>query len=179
MSKLESSLQRLQRAQVGLLRAADLVPAEQWTKCPAEGAWSAGELVAHLIMVERIIITKADKVSEHPPKPVPLLKRFHLPMALVEARLIRRKTPIPLDPDLVREKEAMLAELRAVRERTLAFIDEKKDRDLGAHRWRHPFLGMLTMYEWFEMIAAHEMRHTKQMLEIAANLPKDVASSQK
>jgi DinB superfamily len=179
MSKLDSTLQRLQRAQAGLLRAADLVPAEQWARSPGDEAWSAGEVVAHLIMVERAIITKADKLSVHPPKAVPLLKRFHLPMALVEARFIRRKTPIPLDTALVREKEAMLAELRTVRERTLALIDEKKDCDLDAHRWRHPFLGMLTTYEWFEMIAAHEARHTKQMLEIAANLPKAVASSQK
>jgi len=172
-------LERLQQAQAGLLRAADQISPEQWTTSPRKEAWCAGELVAHLIMVERSIITKADKVCQHPPKSVPMLQRFHLPLALVQARLIRRKTPIPLDQALVREKEAMLAELRTVRERTLAFIEEKRDRDMGVYRWRHPFLGMLTTYEWFEMIAAHEVRHTKQMREIAANLPKAVASSQK
>jgi uncharacterized damage-inducible protein DinB len=175
----EPILTRLARAHAGLLRAADSVPPEQWKISPAEGAWSAGELVAHLIMVERAIIGSADRVSQKPPKPIPFLKRFHLPMALVESRIIRRKSPLALDPQLVREKEEMLAEFREVRERTLAFLEETKKRDLSAYRWPHAFLGMLSAYEWFQMIAAHEIRHTKQMQEITANLPKVVASLQK
>jgi hypothetical protein len=51
-------------------------------------------------------------------------------MALVESRFIRRKSPLPIDAHLVCGKEEMLAELREVRERTLAFIEETMDRDL-------------------------------------------------
>ena len=97
-----------------------------------------------------------------------------LPLALIEARIIRRKTPVPLDPELVREKETMLAELREVRERTLAFMDETKTRDLSVYCWPHPFLGTLNTYAWFQMIAAHELRHEKQMREIAEHLQKRV-----
>ena len=179
MPPLELTLGHLARAQAGLLRAADSVPADRWKISPADGAWCAAELVAHLIMVERAIIGGADRICQKPPRPVPFLKRFHLPLALVEARLIRRKTPLPLDARLIREKEAMLAELREVRERTLAFLEEKRDRDLSPYRWPHPMVGMLSAYEWFEMIACHEVRHTKQMLEISASLPKTVASLQK
>lgn len=100
-------------------------------------------------------------------------------MALVEARLIKRKSPIPVDAQLIRAKEEMLAELRAVRQRSLAFMAETKNRDQSAYRWRHPFLGSLNTYEWLQMIASHEVRHTKQMKEIAANLPNCVASLQK
>jgi len=32
----------------------------------------------------------------------------------------------------------------------------------------HPFLGTLNLCEWFQMIASHQIRHTKQMREIAA-----------
>jgi uncharacterized damage-inducible protein DinB len=163
MRSIEPLVHKLANAQARLLRAADAVCAEQWKRGPGNGAWSAGELVAHLIMVERSIISNADRITQKPARPTPLLKRFHLPLALVEARVIRRKTPIPLDPQLIREKEAMLAELREVRERSLAFLDEKKNRDLSAYCWRHPFIGSLNLYEWFEMIAAHELRHTKQM----------------
>ncbi len=70
-----------------------------------------------------------------------------------------------------------MAELRAARERTLAFLEETKARDLTVYRWPHAFLGMLNVYEWFEMIAAHEQRHTKQMKEIAEHLPKAVGIS--
>lgn len=146
---------------------------------PLQGRWSAGEVVCHLIGVERAIVTKADSILQKPPRSVPLYKKFHMPMAMVEMRLIRRKTPIPLETRLLREKEAMLAELREVRERTLAFIDETKGRDLKAYRFPHAFLGMLNLYDWFQMIAAHELRHTKQMKEIGASLPKAVVSLQK
>jgi uncharacterized damage-inducible protein DinB len=179
MPSIEAIANKLARAQVALLRAADAVTAEEWKSSPGNGAWSAGELVAHLIVVERRIVGTADRVTQKPAKRVSLLKRLHLPLALVESRLIRRKTPIPVDSQLVRGKEAMLAELRDVRERSLAFLDETKNRDLSEYIWRHPFIGNLNLYEWFEMVAAHELRHTKQMQEIAAALPKPVASLQK
>jgi DinB superfamily len=164
---LEIILQNLARARSDLLRAADVVPANQWKTKPAEGRWSAGELTGHLITVERVIISGTDKLLKKPPKALPFFKRFHLPMAVAESRLIRLKSPVPLDPQIVREKEEMLAELRQVRVRTLAFIEETMGRDLSKYRMKHPFLGSLNTYEWFQLIASHEIRHLKQMREIA------------
>jgi len=57
-------------------------------------------------------------------------------------------------------------------ERTLAFIEETRDRDLSKYSMPHPFLGTLNAYEWLQFIASHEIRHTKQMREIAGTLPK-------
>ena len=179
MPTLKTIVANLDRAQRKLLCAADAISANQWEARPGEGRWSAGELVSHLITIERAILRNADRMLQKPPKSVPFYKRFHVPMAAVESRLIRRKTPIPLDTQMVREKEEMLAELQGVRERTLAFIEETKERDLSKYRRPHPFLGSLNTYEWFQMIAAHEVRHTKQMREIAASLPKVVANLQK
>jgi len=129
--------------------------------------------------IERTVLGTADRLAQKPPKHFPALKCVHLPLALSQSRLLRLKTPVPLDPELIQEKEAMLAELREVRERTLAFIEETSGRDLGEYRWKHPFLGVLNLYEWMEMIAGHEIRHTKQMREIAASLPKVVVTLQK
>jgi hypothetical protein len=167
VTRIDLILQKLAHAQSRLLHTADSVPADQWRTRPTRGGWSAAELVAHLIMVERSVLSSADRVMQHAPRKVSPLRRFHLPLALVEARLIRRKTPIPLDPELVREKETMLAELREIRERTLAFVDETKGRDLSKYCWRHAFLGTLNTYEWLQMIACHEVRHEKQLREIA------------
>jgi uncharacterized damage-inducible protein DinB len=176
---LKTIVENLDRAQRELLRAADAVSANQWKVGPGEGRWSAGELVGHLMTIERAILQNAHRMLQKAPKSVPFYKRFHVPMALVESRLIRRKTPIPLDTQIVREKEEMLAELREVREKTLAFIGETMERDLSKYRMPHAFLGMLNAYEWFQMIASHEVRHTKQMKEIANSLPKVVAILQK
>src|SRR5690348_10915104 len=164
----KSITEDLARAEAEFLRAAEAIPAEQWKCCPAAGRWSAGELVCHLIQVESAIIKNAGKVLQRPPKSRPLSKRFHLPMALVESRLIRLKTPIALDPTLVGEKDKMLAQLREVRQQTRVFMEEAAGKSLRKYHMPHPFLGTFSLLEWFQMIASHQIRHTKQMREIAA-----------
>lgn len=94
-------------------------------------------------------------------------------------RIVRAKGPVKPDAAMMVGKETMIAELRGVRERTLAFLEETHGRALADYRWRHPFLGHLDFYDWFTFVAMHQVRHAKQMREITKNLPKDVASSQK
>lgn len=177
--EIDLLVENLTQAQSNFLRAADAIAPGDWKTRPAEGRWSAAELVAHLIGVEKAVIEKADRVSQKPPRHVPLYKRFHLPMRLVESRLIRRKAPAPVTPDSLQEKEEMLAQLRAARERSLAFLEETRHRELGAYLWKHPALGMLNTYAWIQFLAAHENRHTKQMREIANSLPKAIERLQK
>lgn len=178
MPNLQFAVEKLRRAQEGLLRAADSVPSTAWNLPPNADAWSAAQLVAHLCQVERGVLGYADRVIRKVPRPVPLLNRFHLPLVIVELRLIRRKAAIPLDPELfAASKETMLAELRSVRERTLAFLEQTHHRNLSAYYWPHPFLGKFNFYNWFAFIAAHQIRHTKQMAEITKNLPKRVVTS--
>jgi hypothetical protein len=172
VQSLAPILEKLAEAQTTFFLAADAIPADLWTRKPSVKEWSAAEVVVHLVMVERAIVGGADRIIQKAPRPVSLLKRLHLPMWLVESRVIRRESPIPLDATLVRGKEEMLGELRAARERTLAFLEETKKRDLSGYRWPHVFLGPLNVYEWFEMIAAHQLRHSKQMRDICGRLPK-------
>lgn len=179
MPSLKTIDENLVRAERAFLVAANEISAEQWHIKPGEGRWSAGELVCHLIQVERTIILNLGKVCQRPPKPRTFFKRFHLPMVLVETRLIPRKTPIPLDLTLLGEKDNMLAQLQAARKRTRCFLEECGGKDLRKHHMPHPFLGSLNMYEWLQLIASHQLRHAKQMEEIAAALPKTVATLQK
>jgi uncharacterized damage-inducible protein DinB len=176
---LEVILENLACAQSELLRAADSVPADQWKTRPAEGRWSAGELICHLSAIERAILGRADKLLQRPPQSVPFYRRFHVPMMIVERRVIRRRAPATLEPQVVGDKEEMLAELRVVRERTLAFIEETRGRNLSRYNMPHPFLGSLNGYDWLQFIASHEIRHTKQMREIAGALPKTVTTLHK
>jgi hypothetical protein len=168
VSRLAPILEKLARAQSRMLGTADEVPADQWWTKPKGGGWCAAEIVAHLIMVERSVVGAADRVVQHPPRKFSRLQKLHFPLALIEARVVKRKAPVPVDPEMLGEKETMLAELRNIRERSLAFIEETKERNLAVYRWPHPFLGSLSAYEWFEMVARHELRHEKQMREIAA-----------
>lgn len=179
MAAVEPILGKLAAAQSGLLRAADAISAEQWQSQPRPGRWSAAEITCHLMTIERSVLGAADRYVQKPPKRFSAIKRLHLPVGLSSSRLIPMQTPVPLDLELIRAKEAMLGELREVRERTLAFMTETSSRDLSVYCWPHPFLGVLNTYEWMEMIAGHEVRHTKQMREIASSLPKVVTSLQK
>ncbi len=179
MRNLQKIADNLDRAQREFLSAAEAIATVQWKQRPGPDQWSAGEVVAHLIGVEEKILENAEKIIEAPPKPRPLLKRIHFPMFLVEARIIRRKTPIPIQPDSIRQKEQMLADLHSTRERTGAFLMTNKSRDLSGFHMPHPFLGTLNLYDWIQMIASHELRHTKQMREIGNFLQKAVAISHK
>jgi len=171
---------KLARAQAEFLRAADTIVKPHWLEQGKEDCWSAGELVAHLCDVERGVRGLADRIIRRKPLPIPFLKSLHFPLALVESRLIKRKVPAVVTQSTeLSDKDTMLAQLRSVRERTLVFLQETQHRDLSAYGWRHPFLGRLNFYGWFAFIAAHEIRHSKQMWEIGQNLLKDVASSRK
>jgi hypothetical protein len=179
MAELHSTVEKLRAAQQGFLHAADSIAASDWTIPPALDRWSAGHVVSHLCQVERNTLGYADRVIRKTALPISFFQRFHLPIVLVESRIVRRKAPASVAPKELGCKETMIAKLRGVRERTLSFLDETRSRDLSDYRWAHPFLGSLNFYEWFTFIAAHQIRHTKQLAEIASNLPNLVVSSQK
>jgi hypothetical protein len=117
-------------------------------------------------MVEQAITDGAARRLCSAPPQVPFWKRIHLPVWLAGWRGIRAKTPIPLDLGLVTEKEVMLRRLAELRVRTLAVLEENRNRELGAYRWRHPFFGSLNFYGWFNVMAYHEARHAKQIRRI-------------
>jgi len=73
----------------------------------------------------------------------------------------------------------MSKQFAKVRGRTLRLIDETKNRDLRVYRWKHPVLGMLHAYGWFSFLASHQIRHAKQLREVARALRKAVADLQK
>jgi len=160
----------LRRAHIGLEAAAQSLLASLWREPPRAGAWSAAEVVGHLIMVEERVTGGARKLLQEPPPRVSIWRRLHVPPRFTEWRVIRARTPIPLDRDLLGEKDAMLERLTAARQRTLALLEQNHSRDLCAYRWPHPHLGSLNFYQWFRMIAHHEVRHTKQIREVAEAL---------
>jgi hypothetical protein len=164
---IETIIGQLNRARAGLEAAAEALPAARWQEAPRSGAWSAAEVIAHLTMVEERITGGASKLVQGGAPQVSLWRRLHLPPQLAEWRGFRAKTPIPLDRDLLGEKGAMLERLAAARQRTMELLQRNRERNLRAYRWRHPFFGSLNYYQWFRMIAHHEVRHTRQLREIA------------
>lgn len=166
MQGMAPILNQLQTAREALLEMAERVSPERWRDAPRPGSWSAGEVIAHLWMVETTVVEKASKLTQAPAKPVPHWKRVHIPVRFAAWRGFRAKTPIPLDGNLVGEKAWMLEKFADIRKKTLDFVERNRNRDLRCYRYMHPFFGSLNLYDWLRMIAYHEMRHTQQLREI-------------
>jgi hypothetical protein len=156
----------LQKAHACFIAACDVVPSDRWRSGPGNGAWTAGEVAAHLIQVEERITGAVTKIVREPPLPAPLWKRLHLPVRLAEHRVFKVKSPVPLDSLLVNDKSQMLAEFTRQRNNSVALLLSNGRKDLSAYRMAHPFFGSLHFYDWFRMLAYHETRHTKQIQEI-------------
>jgi hypothetical protein len=172
MPSLARILDHLAETRVQLMRDADRVPPESWRRNPQDGAWSAAEVIAHLTQVERRLVAAFEKQLERGPRPARLPVRIGVPLRLSGYRVVRRKTPIPLDPALLQEKETMLAALRDARQGTLELTAKHADKNLADYRWPHPFFGMLNGYEWLRFLSYHERRHGKQIQEIVDSVLK-------
>jgi len=166
----------IERCRARFVAAAGEVPPDKWRQSPGAGGWSAAEVVAHVTQVEKAIAEAARKLLAEPPRQFSLWSRvFHPPVSVVQWRgpgFMRRKSPIPMDASLVAERESMLARLAEGHAATLAMLEETKGRDLRAWRWKHPFFGPLSYYEWMRTLGYHDLRHAKQIREIVDSLQK-------
>jgi hypothetical protein len=172
MKDIAAIVELLNRAHLEFQEACEQIPASRWKKTPAKGGWSAGEVVAHLIMVETAVCTGARELLSKKPARHSLFERMHIPLVFTSWRLIKRKSPVPVDPTLVKARQEALEGYSSARNRTLKFIAEQSSRNLAAYRRKHPFLGSLDMYAWMRFLAYHEMRHTKQIREIGKSFEK-------
>lgn len=166
MMTLGPMMEQLRRARERFEAAARSVPAQHWRTPPNAAAWSAVEIVAHVTMVETLMTGAAAKITRKPPIVVPLLKRFRVPVALVAWRGKRVQSPIPLDTLLLDDREVMLSRLAEQRARTLSVLEAGRELNLRRYRLQHPFLGSLHYYDWFRTLAAHDVRHAKQLGEV-------------
>lgn len=172
MSDLAVIHDHLGRCRKEFAAAARSVPEEKWQDAPSPGRWSAAEVVAHVTLVEKAITDGARKLIEAEPRRFSMWERLHLPLMLVAWRGVRRESPIPLDRSLLAGRSSMLERLDGYRASTLDLLDTNRSRDLRDWRWKHPFFGALNYYEWFHVLAYHDLRHAKQIREIVDSFRK-------
>jgi len=172
MRDIAAIVELLNRAHLDLLEACEQLPSARWKRSPAKGCWSAGEVVAHLTMVETSVLTGTRELLSRKPGYHSTWQRIHIPVYVTTWRMIKRRTPVPLDSSLVKERDEALENYSAARTRTLKLLAQHSPRDLAPFRRKHPFLGSLNLYDWMRMLAYHEIRHTKQIREIGKTFQK-------
>ena len=174
--RLRMALDHVDHSRLELLAALDTVPVEHQAVRPAPDSWSAAEVLEHLARVERGLVKLAEmKLAEfRAMSPVPAeateLPAFDLAkFTLVEARTTRLDAPERVCPTgTMSAPEGRTAILEVRR----AFLEQLSSGDglpLSQVVHPHPFLGPLDLYEWVYLIGSHEVRHARQLREIAAH----------
>jgi len=170
---------QLTASQARLLELADGLTAEQWTFRPAEGRWSIGECLEHVIRVEKRILGVIEKKLN---EEIPVQDRTRVGDALVAKaipdRTVRREAPEPVRPTgQWPDPTELLAEFRKTRQLTTEFATATQG-DLRGYFIPHMALGELDCYQWLLVLSLHGFRHAQQMEEIkaSAGFPRATAS---
>jgi DinB superfamily len=166
MKNLAPIFEFLKTSRAQFISTADEIPEPKWRQSPATDVWSPAEIVTHVGMIEEAIIAGCQKTSRAAPRPVPLLKKIHAPLALATWRGKRVRSPLSPAAGRVHDRQESYAALDATRQASLAFMEALRERDLSEYRFPHPVFGSLNIYDWYRFIGYHELRHRKQIREL-------------
>jgi hypothetical protein len=173
---LTDVLSRLDRARATLRGAVDAIPPALQRQRPAPDRWSAAEVLEHLTLVERLFGGRIVKAVDDA-RTAGLATEAHARMPLpdpIEQRMAdrvnRRQAPETAHPT---GKVDVATGWRALENNHATLREALTGCDglaLSQVTLDHPFFGTMTVYQWVELMAAHEGRHTEQIKDIAAAL---------
>ncbi|GAB4247924.1 MAG: hypothetical protein Tsb0034_27200 [Ekhidna sp.] len=142
----------------------DEVDETLWQYKPADGGWSIGECMEHIILAEQALFKQVKGALQQEATDGKSLARKD---GYVITRTVDRGSPAntPLKPEAVRmNKKAYLKELKSLRKDVIAYV-QQPDLELRNHFGKSPF-GEVDAYQLVLIIAGHGMRHTAQMKEV-------------
>jgi uncharacterized damage-inducible protein DinB len=154
----------------GLLASVERLSEADRERRPADGCWSAAEILEHLASVEQsvaklIAIRGREPVPPNQPPPVPMAAE-----RMAQIRVRGRRIEVP---DALRPKGTMTAAaaIEALAVSRAALLDAAGAADpvaLEQRTYHHAVIGRLTLRDWLAFVAHHEARHAAQIDEIAA-----------
>ena len=168
-------LVQLDASREALRQTIAAIPATARTEHPGPDRWSPVEIVEHLSLVEtRFSTVVGGKIAEalnaglepESEARVPLPERIQM---LLADRTGKRTAPEAAIPSGTMNEAAAWEAADRARAGFRAAVLSADGRALSGVIHEHPFFGPLTVYQWVELIAAHEMRHVAQVREAAAS----------
>jgi uncharacterized damage-inducible protein DinB len=153
-----------------LLAAVERLSEADRERRPAEGCWSAAEILEHLASVEHAV---AQLIAIRGREPVPVNQEPPAPMAAERLAQLRVRGQRIDVPDALRPKGTMTAAAAAaaLAASRAALLDAARAADpvaLERRTYHHAVIGRLTLRDWLAFVAHHEARHAAQIDEIAA-----------
>jgi hypothetical protein len=173
---LTSALAHLEAASRDLRAAVDAVPVPLRAQKPAPDRWSVDEVVEHLGKVEQIffgaLLTKLEAAqvaglcaeSETPPLLPEQTRTF------MADRTNPRNAPEPVQPTGTVDAMTGLQIMETGHSRLKEALQRCDGLALSSVTHDHRFFGTLNVYQWIELMAGHEGRHTAQLREIATQV---------
>ena len=152
------------------------IPPAVRTSRPGPDRWSPVDIVEHLSLVEsRFSAVVGGKIADalnegltpeqQPRAPLPEKIR-----TMLADRTGKRTAPEAAVPSGAMNEQAAWAAADKARAGFRAAVLSADGLALSGVMHEHPFFGPLNVYQWVELIAAHELRHVAQVRETAAQL---------
>jgi hypothetical protein len=164
---MDAIIERLRESEAELVGVVSGLTDAQWRGGGGEGRWSGQEIVEHLILVERGVVTLVRRAMGQPAGE----RGVVLGDDEVWARLTAVGRPVAA-PERVRptgqwvDREEALAEFSRRRAETVAFGLGTEEGGLRG-RWIQLPVGELDGAQALLMLAAHALRHVAQIRELA------------
>ena len=173
---LSDVLAKLDASRQSLREAVAAIPPGARHRRPEAGRWSPVEIVHHLALVEsRFSTVVGGKIAaalgaDLGPETEPCEPLSDRIQTMLANRSAKRTAPEMAIPSGDMEEAAAWAAADRSRAAFRAAVLSADGRALSSVIHEHPFFGPLNVYQWVELIAAHEMRHVAQVREAAAQL---------
>jgi hypothetical protein len=156
----------------GVAQAINDLNEEQWAWKPSPDRWSIAEILEHLALLEESFESSImPRLREAAPADSgrDIASGDARVRTLVPDRQAggSRKAPRHITPTGAWGPEESLDRYRRGRSRTAEFLQTSRS-ELRARVMEHPGLGPLDGYQWILFLAAHTVRHTRQILELKA-----------
>lgn len=168
---LTDVLARLDASRAELKAVIDAMPADLRDRRPEPERWSASEIVHHLSLVDRLWMTQlAERIADARMAGLGPERSARVPLppeaaALLADRTTRRAAPEPAHPQAGIDLAAAWVAAESARAEFRATVTAADGLALGEVTNTHRFFGVLTVYQWVELLARHEARHAQQIRE--------------
>ena len=174
--KLESKYLFLEKSRNKLLQSLEDLDDSLLNTCPAEGKWSIGQIVAHLIQVEQLTMGYIQKkLAEESELQESSLKNMVsavlLKLALNSGMKFKAPKVAATVPDTV-TLNALHTQWDATRYKLEDLLTELPQALLDKCLFRHPYAGMLSISQTLTFIQDHFNHHLAQINHLKQQLTK-------
>lgn len=142
---------------------------DAWSEKPAEGAWSAGEVLEHVAMAEAGLRALAQMAlaGDEDPAWAESDSGIEGILGMMSDRSQKFQAPDTFQPKGAMSREEVLAMYASERAKTIDLFRTAAGGAVKKHTYQGP-PGKLNVQQWLGMIGAHNLRHNEQMKEAVA-----------